>query len=99
MMKGVVNVDWFISLTKDEQAFIYQLIIASGSLKRLSQIYEVSYPTVRLRLDRIIDKIELLKKDQKSTFEVKIMQLVIDEKIELDLAKEIIYEYREEKNA
>lgn len=41
-----------------------RFILASGSLKDLATTYGVSYPTLRLRLDRLIQKIELLEKFQ-----------------------------------
>ena len=34
--------------------FILQFVLASGSLKDLAEHYGVSYPTIRLRLDRVI---------------------------------------------
>lgn len=33
------------------------MVLASGSLKELAQSYGVSYPTIRLRLDRVIDRL------------------------------------------
>ncbi|MBK4753789.1 hypothetical protein CU011_2683 [Enterococcus faecium] len=51
-----------------------------------------------MRLNKIIQKIDLIEQDNTSTFEAKIMQLVIDEKISLDLAKQIIEDFKEEKN-
>ena len=37
-----------------------RFVLASGSLKALAGAYGISYPTVRLRLDRLIEKIKLL---------------------------------------
>ncbi|MFX3816616.1 DUF2089 family protein, partial [Streptococcus suis] len=51
--------DWFFNLEDEEQEFIKQFIFASGSLKELARYYGVSYPTVRLRVDRLIEKIAL----------------------------------------
>ncbi len=34
-----------------------RLVLASGSLKDLATSYGVSYPTVRLRVDRVIDRL------------------------------------------
>ena len=90
--------EWFIMLKEEDQEFIRQFVISSGSLKQLAQIYEVSYPTVRLRLNNIINKLELLTQEEKNTFEIKIMQMVIDEKISLEIAKEIIKKYKEEQH-
>ena len=35
--------------------FIKKFLLASGSLKEVAGLYGVTYPTVRLRLDRLID--------------------------------------------
>ncbi|KGF77093.1 DUF2089 family protein [Lactococcus lactis] len=86
--------DWFFNLEKEEQEFLKRFIIASGSLKQLAKEYEVSYPTVRIRVDKIIEKIKL-SDNNKDTFEINIMQMVIDEKISLDSAKEIIRKHKE----
>jgi len=43
----------------DDLAFIKRFILASGSLKEIARVYGVSYPTVRLRLDRLIAKIQV----------------------------------------
>lgn len=50
-------------LREDEQIFVQQLIKCSGSLKDLAQVYKVSYPTVRNRLDALIGRIEALEAD------------------------------------
>ena len=71
--------DWFLGLEEEEQEFLKRFILASGSLKQLAKDYEVSYPTVRIRVDKIIEKIKLKNYNQDS-FKVKLMQMVIDEK-------------------
>ena len=86
--------DWFFNLEDEEQEFIKQFIFASGSLKELARYYGVSYPTVRLRVDRLIEKIAL-NDTKKDSFEVSIMQMVIDEKVSLSSAKEIIRKHSE----
>ena len=50
---------WIENLENDEIDFIKNFVIMSGSLKELGKMYDVSYPTVRLRLDRVIQKIKL----------------------------------------
>ncbi len=86
--------DWFFNLEKEEQEFLKRFILASGSLKQLAKEYEVSYPTVRIRVNKIIEKIKL-SDNNRDTFEINIMQMVIDEKISLDSAKEIIRKHKE----
>src|SRR4051812_32533514 len=53
---------WTDSLEEDELGFVKQFVLASGSLKDIATRYGVSYPTVRLRLDRLIQKIEITDK-------------------------------------
>nr|WP_108725564.1 DUF2089 family protein [Lactiplantibacillus plantarum] len=75
--------DWFVNLEREDQEFVKQLVIASGSLKQLAKIYQVSYPTVRMRLNTIIQKINFIEDNGANTFETKVMKLVIDEKLSL----------------
>lgn len=56
---SVVTASWLDSLEEEEIGFVKQFILSSGSLKDLAAKYGVSYPTVRLRLDRLIQKIEV----------------------------------------
>ena len=44
--------------------FVKRFILSSGSLKDLAQAYGISYPTVRLRLDRLIAKIQVVEDQQ-----------------------------------
>lgn len=37
---------------------ITELVLRSGSLKDLATAYGVSYPTIRLRLDRVIERLQ-----------------------------------------
>jgi hypothetical protein len=45
------------SASQEDQEFILEFIKASGSLKEMADILKVSYPTVRNRLDEIIEKL------------------------------------------
>jgi hypothetical protein len=92
----VWKVDWFFYLEPEEQVFIKKFLMASGSLKQLAKEYEVSYPTVRTRLDRLIEKIKISDENNDS-FEIAIMQMVLNEKISLEVAKEIINKHKESK--
>ena len=90
--------DWFVNFEREDQEFVKQLVIASGSLKQLAKIYQVSYPTVRMRLNTIIQKINFIEDNGANTFETKVMKLVIDEKLSLEVAKQIITDFREEQH-
>ncbi|MFS8541184.1 MAG: DUF2089 family protein [Caldibacillus sp.] len=88
---------WVLSLDKESLEFIRKFILNSGSLKAMARDYKVSYPTVRTMLDRLIKKIELHSKEEDVEFVNMIKNLVIDERISLDVAKIIIDKYKREK--
>jgi hypothetical protein len=54
---------WIEGLDEEDLSFIRRFVLASGSLKEMAGIYGISYPTIRLRLDRLIEKIKLLSSD------------------------------------
>ena len=89
-------IQFMVVLENEEKEFIRQLILASGSLKELAKVYDVSYPTVRLRLDRVINKVKLYSDQENNPFVNSIMQMVIEDKISLDSANEIIKKYKKE---
>lgn len=86
---------WILSLEKEDIGFLKNFILTSGSLKEIAKIYEVSYPTVRLRLDKLIQKIELNDKEDEP-FQMFIKKLAIDSKIDIETAKLIMAKYNEE---
>lgn len=90
--------DWILALDKESIEFIKTFVINSGSLKEVSKVYEVSYPTVRAKLDKLIKKIDLNSKKEDVEFINMIKNLVIDERISLDVAKLIIANYKTERN-
>jgi hypothetical protein len=53
---------WLVHLADEDYEFIRKFVLASGSLKDLARQYDVSYPTIRLRLDRLIERIEIADK-------------------------------------
>ena len=54
-----------MSLSEEQQIFIELFVLNSGSLKAMAKILGVTYPTVRARLDQIIDvlKDEIKRRD------------------------------------
>ncbi|MCW1927878.1 DUF2089 family protein [Bhargavaea beijingensis] len=90
---------WISSLDPEELEFIRKFMINSGSLKKLAKDYEVSYPTVRLKLDRLIQTINLnyeKEKDEASLTSF-IKKLAIEEQISLQVAQQLIEKYEEER--
>jgi hypothetical protein len=47
-------------LSDDDLEFVQRFVLASGSLKELAQGYGVSYPTIRARLDKLLERLQAL---------------------------------------
>lgn len=77
--------------------FIKKLILFSGSLKELAREYEVSYPTIRLRMDKLIEKVNIFDREEPDPYIEKIKLLAINDKIDLETAKILIQEYKRSK--
>lgn len=95
-MKGVPN--WILSLEPEDLEFIKNFVLKSGSLKEIAKLYEVSYPTVRLKLDRLIEKIKMNDDVENEEFIKFIKKLSIEDQISVEIAKLIIEKYKQEKD-
>ncbi|MBP3357173.1 MAG: DUF2089 domain-containing protein [Rikenellaceae bacterium] len=51
---GEFHLPALLQLPGDEQRFVLQFVLSSGSLKEMAAKLELSYPTVRNKLDEII---------------------------------------------
>ena len=90
---------WMAELEDEDLAFIKKFILASGSLKEVASVYGVSYPTVRLRLDRLIQKIQLTETAEADPYVSLVKRLAVDDKLDFDTAKILITEYRKTKES
>ena len=81
----------------EELTFIKKFLLASGSLKEVASLYGVSYPTVRLRLDRLIQKIQLTENAEADPYISLVKRLAVDDKLDFDTAKILITAYRKTK--
>lgn len=88
---------WMSSLDDEDVVFIKRFILASGSLKEIAKQYNVTYPTVRLRLDRLIQKIQISENTTDEPFISLIKKMAVDEKLDFDTAKVLISEYKKVK--
>lgn len=88
---------WITELEEDELKFIRNFIVTSGSLKEMAEIYSVTYPTVRAKLNRIIEKVRLSDEKSGDNYERLIKKLAIEGKIEFEAAAVLIQEYRTKK--
>ncbi|KUG02419.1 hypothetical protein ASZ90_020241 [hydrocarbon metagenome] len=86
--------EWMINLDDEDVAFIKNFLLASGSLKEVAKKYSVTYPTVRLRLDRLIQKIQINDDTANEPYITLIKRLAVNEKIDFDAAKTLISEYK-----
>ena len=93
------SADWLSNLTDEDINFAKNFIMASGSLKVIAQIYHVTYPTVRLRLDKLIQKIQINDTIEKEPYISLIKKLAVDDKLDFDTAKILINEYKKIKEA
>jgi hypothetical protein len=75
-------------------SFIKRFLLASGSLKEIANQYGVSYPTVRLRLDRLIQKIELEEDAEGDPYVSLIKRFVLKDKLDYDVARTLILQYK-----
>jgi len=63
-IQGEYELAALAKLSSDDQAFMLAFIKASGSLKEMARLLRLSYPTVRNRLDDIIERIKLAEKSE-----------------------------------
>lgn len=89
--------EWMANLDDEDMAFIKRFILASGSLKKVAAEYGVTYPTVRLRLDRLIQKIQISEDTAREPYIALIKRLAVNEKLDFDTAKLLITEYKKMK--
>ena len=87
---------WIDGLSEEDLAFIRRFVLASGSLKEMAEIYGISYPTIRLRLDRLIEKIKLLTSDAvESEFERILRIEYAQGKLDLGTMKRLLNAHKE----
>ena len=89
--------DWMANLEDEDVSFIKRFLLASGSLKEMASQYGVTYPTVRLRLDRLIQKIQINDNSETDPYVSFIKRLAVSDKIDFDTAKILIHEYKKTK--
>ncbi len=86
--------EWMANLDDEDVSFIKKFIVSSGSLKDIAHQYGVTYPTVRLRLDKLIKKIEISEDNANDAYVSLIKSLVVNDKLEYNSAKLLINEYK-----
>jgi hypothetical protein len=93
---------WLEALDEEDLQFLKRFVLGSGSLKALCDEYEVSYPTLRARLDRLIAKVQAADDPKVAdSFQRKLHVLVADGKMSPSMARDLWRAHRaviEERN-
>lgn len=90
---------WINRLSEEDKSFLKRFVLASGSLKAVAEEYGISYPTVRLRLDRLIEKIRVFDSEQiVSEFERQLRAQHIDGKLDHSTMKILLDAHRAEQS-
>jgi hypothetical protein len=87
-----------LALNEEELDLVLQLVLASGSLKDLARVYQVSYPTIRLRVDRVIGRLRQFANGAKPDPMMQLLaELVERGEITVPAARSVRDLYRQEK--
>lgn len=62
VIQGSYSLPILLQLPQDEQDFVLDFILTGGSLKAMAKKLNNSYPTVRNKLDDIIERLSELQK-------------------------------------
>jgi hypothetical protein len=60
-VNGNYDLPLYLKLTRDEQDFVLEFFLSSGSIKEMAKQAGNSYPTMRNKMDDLIGKIKKLK--------------------------------------
>ena len=88
---------WTELLSDEDLAFVKRFILTSGSLKELAVAYGVTYPTVRLRLDRLIDKLKVFEsRDSADDYERLLRGLYAEGKMDANTFRQLLGKYQQQ---
>jgi hypothetical protein len=96
IMSSNAGNNWIQMMSEEDISLIKRFILRSGSLKDMAKEYGVSYPTIRLRLDRLIAKIETLEEEIPSEFERHLRIKYAEGKIDHNTLKELLKLHKKE---
>lgn len=87
--------NWVLRLDDSDLQLIRRLVLASGSLKQLAADYDVSYPTIRGRVDALIERMRLLDANKEDdALEAKIRLMVASSEMDISIGKELLKLHR-----
>jgi hypothetical protein len=89
---------WIVSLDDDDLQLIKRFVLASGSLKQLATDYGVTYPTIRARIDALIERVRVLDRHaDDDVLEAKVRLLVSEGYISPKTGKELLRLHKQAK--
>jgi hypothetical protein len=68
-LDGEVYTPPLARLSAEEQQLAEELILCGGNIKKVTEHFEITYPTLRKRLDRLIDKVASERKQDRRNIE------------------------------
>ncbi|MFD0704638.1 DUF2089 family protein [Alloscardovia venturai] len=89
--------DWMVHLAEDDKTFIKNFMLSSGSLKKMSELYKISYPTLRTRLNLLIEKIHLYDTAFDDSYIVLIKSLAAENRLDAQTMELLIEAYNDSK--
>lgn len=91
---------WIDYLSDEDLGFLKRFLLGSGSLKDLAAQYGISYPTVRLRLDRLIEKVKVIDADPGAGhFETTLRSLYAEGHVDADAFRSLLDAYNSEEES
>lgn len=81
---------WLYALNEEDLKFLKLFLLNSGSLKALAGIYDLSYPTIRLRLDRLIVKVQEAETEAQDVFVEALKDLTFAGKLDAQDAQKLL---------
>ena len=64
--EGEFDIPRLLKLSSEDLKFVEEFLLTSGSLKDMAKKHDISYPTVRNRLNNIIEEVEKLSSAAKT---------------------------------
>jgi hypothetical protein len=64
-LEGQFALPQLVRLSLEDQVFVAAFVRSHGSIKEMEQVFGVSYPTVKARLNRIAGQLEFVETDPK----------------------------------
>jgi hypothetical protein len=62
-IEGAFELPQLARLSADDQVFVAAFVKSHGSIKEMEQVFGVSYPTIKARLNRIGDQLDFVETD------------------------------------